>query len=128
MKIVNPYRESGKNKSVGQSNKDKKGLSTRLVNDYLRFVVFLALIGMGYIWNGHYAERQVKLVEAYKKEVKNLKSRYLLKQSTLGSVTRLSEVQSFVDTLGLRPMNEPPFKIVKGKMAEPTYPQVADRR
>ena len=115
MNIVNPYRQRGKSKPTGSKKQAKKGLSARKVDDYLRFMLFLAVIGMAYIWNGHYAERQVKLMEVYQKDVKSLKSRYLLKESTLGAGTRLSEVQSMVDTLGLRPMKEPPFKIEKGK-------------
>ncbi|MEL6593524.1 MAG: FtsL-like putative cell division protein [Bacteroidota bacterium] len=93
----------------------KKGLSLRLVDDYLKFVLFLALIGLAYVWNSHQAEKKIKLESALETQVESLKARYLLKQSTLSAGTRLSEIQAVVDTLGLRPQNEPVFKLVQGK-------------
>lgn len=93
----------------------KKGLSLRLVDDYLKFVLFLALIGLAYVWNSHQAEKKIKLETALETQVESLKARYLLKQSTLSAGTRLSEIRAVVDTLGLRPQNEPVFKLVRGK-------------
>ena len=93
----------------------KKGLSLRLVDDYLKFVLFLALIGLAYVWNSHQAEKKIKLESALETQVESLKARYLLKQSTLSAGTRLSEIRAVVDTLGLRPQNEPVFKLVRGK-------------
>lgn len=91
-----------------------KGLSSKKVDDYLRFSIFLVLIGMAYIWNSYEAERQVALREAYRTDVKELKSRYLLKKATLSAETRLSQIQDKVDTLGLRPLYEPAYRIVRG--------------
>ena len=91
----------------------KPGLSVGKVDEYLRFMIFLALIGLAYIWNSHQAEKQVKLLEAYQKDVKSLKANYLLKESTLSASTRLSEIIDLVDTLGLKKLKEPAFKIVR---------------
>ena len=93
----------------------KKGLSVKRVDDYLRFIIFLALIGMLYIGNTHYAERQVKEIESLEKEVKDLKSKYLLRKSTLSAGTRFSELKPAADTLGLRPLAQPPYKLIKTK-------------
>lgn len=95
-------------------NEARKGLSTRKVNDYLRFSLFLVLIGMAYIWNSYDAERQIKQLEEVRLEAKQLKSRYLLKQSLLSAHTRFSEIQQELDTLGLKPLRHPAVKIVKG--------------
>ncbi|MEM7654792.1 MAG: FtsL-like putative cell division protein [Bacteroidota bacterium] len=92
----------------------RQGLSSRKVDDYLRFSLFLVVIGLFYIWNSYQAEKQVKLMEAYRVSVKDLKSRYLLKQSTLHADMRFAEVREQVDTLGLRPLYEPAYKIVRG--------------
>ncbi|MDP5171292.1 MAG: FtsL-like putative cell division protein [Bacteroidia bacterium] len=91
--------------------KARKGLKIGRVDDYLRFVVFLALIGMGYIWNSHLAERQVKELETVRSSVKELKSRYLLKRATLGASARFSEIEAAADTLGLLRMEQPPFEL-----------------
>ncbi|MEO1450722.1 MAG: hypothetical protein AAFV07_14430, partial [Bacteroidota bacterium] len=40
--------------------------------------------------------------------------RYLLQQSTLSAGVRFSELKSQLDTLGLRPLREPAYKIIKG--------------
>lgn len=96
------------------SAKARKGLSVRKVGAYLRFSVFLVLVGMFYIWNSHEAERQIKEMEVYQKEVKDLKSRYLLQQSTLSAGVRFSELKTQLDTLGLRPLQAPAFRIEKG--------------
>lgn len=109
-KIIN----KGKSKLIEHVTPSKKsGLSVGVVDDYIKFMVFLALIGIGYIWNSHQAEKQVKLLEAYQKDVKSLKSNYLLKESTLSASTRLSEITALVDTIGLRELREPAYRIVR---------------
>ncbi|MEZ4827640.1 MAG: FtsL-like putative cell division protein [Bacteroidia bacterium] len=99
-------------KSGKSGSKGRKGLSLVVVDDYIKFMLFLAAIGLVYIWNSHHAERQVKKMESYQQEVKRLKSNYLLKESTLSAGTRLSEIQQIVDTIGLRTLDEPAFKII----------------
>ncbi|MFK7922544.1 MAG: FtsL-like putative cell division protein [Bacteroidia bacterium] len=105
----------GKSPIGGKATDKKKGLSLRLVDDYLRFVLFLAVIGLAYVWNSHRAEKKIKMETALETQVESLKARYLLKQSTLSAGTRLSEIKGVVDTLGLRPQNEPVYKLVSGK-------------
>jgi hypothetical protein len=89
-----------------------KFLSLRKVDDYLRFVIFLALIGMAYIWNTHYAEKQVREWDIKKQEVKSLKARYTLKQSNLSAATRFTEIRAIADSLGLEDLDAPPYKLV----------------
>ena len=96
----------------GKADKAAKGLSVKKVDSVMRFMIFLAVIGLFYVWNGHYAEQQIKELEAVRKELKQVKSEYLLRQSTLSAATRFSEVKSMADTLGLRPLTEPPMRVV----------------
>lgn len=115
MRIISKARNqayASMQKSAGA--RSQKGLSVRKVGSYLRFSTFLVLVGMFYIWNSHEAERQIKEMEAYRTEVKDLKSRYLLQQSTLSAGVRFSELRSQLDTLGLRPLREPAYKMIKG--------------
>jgi hypothetical protein len=119
----------GKNVRYSKSEKIRRGLSLRKVDDYLRFVIFLCVIGLLYVWNSHYAERQVKMVEALEVQVESLKARYLLKQSTLTAGTRLSEIKEVVDTLQLRQVQEPVYKLVRGKTLadlEPVDPELIE--
>lgn len=114
MKVISKNRRAQNGpRSEGKSGKGKKGLSVKRVDDYLRFIIFLALIGMVYIGNTHYAERQVREVELLEKDVKKLKSKYLLRKSTLSAGTRFSELKPVADTLGLRPQVHPPHRLIK---------------
>ena len=130
MNIISKNNLRPNGSSQNGKSRPKRGLSIRRVDDYLRFVVFLALIGVVYIWNSYYAERQIKEMDALEHSVQNLKARYLLKQSTHSAGTRLTRVESLVDTIGLRKMNQPAFRLVQGKdldELEPIDPNVAEQ-
>ena len=90
-----------------------KGLSAHKVDRYMRFVLFLTVIGVMYIWNSHYAEKQVSKREILKKEVKSLKDKYFMKEADFNAAIRYSEMTSMTDTLGLRKLTKPPFRIEK---------------
>ena len=115
MKVVQPHRNRKNGHYNGRASKakDKKGISVKRVDEYLRFAVFLAVIGMFYIWNSYKAEAQIREMEVVEKEVKDLKSKYLLHKSTLSAGTRFSEIRSTADSLGLRQLRQPPMKIVR---------------
>ncbi len=114
MQLITNKRFAQKNDMKNREKEQlKKGIRIRQVDDYLKFALFLVVIGMFYIWNSHYAVKQVREMEELKKEAKNLKSRYLIKQSTLNAQMRLSEVSELVDSLGLKQSEEPIFKLVR---------------
>lgn len=108
MRVVNQPK-----KDIKKGKSPKKGLKAHLVDNYLRFVVFLAIIGLVYIWNSHYAEKQVKEMAKLKKEVKQLKSKYLEKRATLSAGTQYTVIRDQADSLGLKKISEPAFKLVK---------------
>ncbi|TAE51160.1 MAG: hypothetical protein EAZ89_10620 [Bacteroidetes bacterium] len=119
---LNQARNTGEKKAgafAGVAAAAGKGLSARKVDEYLRFSAFLVLIGMVYIWNSYQAEQQVKEFERYKREVKTLKSHYMLKEATLSAGTRYSEIEAIADSLGLSLSSEPAYQLVKGQ----TVPQ-----
>lgn len=89
-----------------------KGLSTKKVDRYLRLVIFLAVIGLAYIANAHFAEKQVQKREALKKEVKRLKDRYYMKEADLDAGVRYSELVKMTDSLGLKKLKEPPYRLI----------------
>lgn len=90
-----------------------KGLSAKKVDKYMRFVLFLAAIGIVYIWNSHYAEKQVSKREKLRKEVKALKDKSFMKEADFNAAIRYSEMASMTDTLGLKKLSKPPFRIQK---------------
>ena len=120
MKVVQPHRNRKNGSYNGRADKakGKKGISVKRVDEYLRFAVFLAVIGMFYIWNGYKAEQQIREMEVVEKEVKDLKSKYLLRKSTLSAGMRFSEIRTTADSLGLKPLGQPPLKIVQKSEAQ----------
>jgi hypothetical protein len=103
---------SGRGRRQQEATSPGKGLSTKKVDRYLRLVIFLAIIGLVYIANAHYAERQVQKREALKKEVKRLKDRYYMKEADLDAGVRYSELVKMTDSLGLKKLTEPPFRLI----------------
>ena len=100
-------------KKFSEKKEKKKGLSAKKVDNYLSFMLFLTLVGMIYIWNSHYALKQVREMETLRTEVKELKSQYLMRESTLQAGVRISTLSEKVDSLGLKKLNQPAFKIIK---------------
>ena len=87
-------------------------LSLRMVDDYLKFVFFLAFIGMIYIWNSHLADKQIRQRDRLKKEVDVLKAEYVNRKASLSEGTRYTELIARFDSIGLRRLDEPPYKLL----------------
>lgn len=78
----------------------------------LAFTIFLVCIGLGYIWTANYAEKQARRAEALKQELKELKSEYMTLNARLSVRRKQSQVARVVDSLGLEPLHEPPYKLI----------------
>ncbi|MBI4945581.1 MAG: hypothetical protein HY840_04170 [Bacteroidetes bacterium] len=78
----------------------------------LPFILFLTLIGLGYIANGYYAEKSVREISRITNELKELKSQYIIAKSELMFMSNQSEVARVVAPMGLKESMVPPKKIV----------------
>ena len=87
-------------------------LTREWVLGQLPFVLFLALIAMGYIANGYYAERMVKEINTTTNELKELRSEYITTKSDLMHISKQSEVAKYSQKIGLVESTTPPKKIV----------------
>ena len=76
------------------------------------FVIFLAMLGMIYIANRHFAEKNIRGIDKLSKEVKELSWDYKTLKADLMLKSTQTEVARQVDTLGLKEPVEPPRKIV----------------
>jgi hypothetical protein len=76
------------------------------------FVIFLAMLGMVYIANRHFAEKTVREIDKLNKEVKELSWDFKTLKADLMLKSTQTEVAKQVDTLGLMEPVEPPKKIV----------------
>lgn len=87
-------------------------ITTERATSMLPFVLFMALLGMVYIWNMHQAENNIRDIDKLNKQVKELSADYKSAKADLAYKSTLSEVAKRADTLGLKEAIEPPQKIV----------------
>lgn len=85
------------------------------MDDYLRFVVFLAVIGFVYIWNSHLAEKQIKERDKLKAEAKAVKAEYFIRKAELGAKIRYTSLLANIDSIGLYKPEQAPYKLKKKK-------------
>ncbi len=78
----------------------------------LPFLFFLTVLGMLYIANKHYAEKNIRQIEKINKELKELKWEHLTAKSILMSKSKQSEVAKITKIFGLNEAVAPPTKIV----------------
>ncbi|PTQ95019.1 hypothetical protein C8P68_106234 [Mucilaginibacter yixingensis] len=90
----------------------KELVSTEKATSALPFVLFLAALGMVYIWNMHQAENNIRDIDKLGKEVKELSALYKSAKAELAYKSTLSQVSAQADSLiGLKEPVEPPHKI-----------------
>lgn len=87
-------------------------MSKEAASAMLPFIIYLALLGMIYIANRHFAEKNIRSIDKLSKEVKELSWDYKTLKADLMLKSTQTEVAKQVDTLGLREPVEPPKKIV----------------
>ena len=72
----------------------------------LPFVFFLFFLGLIYIANANFADKQVRKIQTLEKEIKDLKWRYNAAKAELMFDTKQSEVERIVTPFGLRASNQ----------------------
>jgi len=82
----------------------------RKADRYLRYVLFLVVIGLVYIANTHWAEKQVRREEKLKREINEAKAEYKTINARLSARTIRTEIQGKVSDMGLAPSSAP-FKL-----------------
>ena len=74
----------------------------------LPFLLFIALLGMIYIANRNFAEKNIRDIDKIGKEVNELSWQYKSAKARLAFKSTLTEVIKKVDTLGLKQPVTPP--------------------
>lgn len=85
----------------------------RLMESNFTFAIFIAIIGLLYIWNAHYAEKLAREEGELKTEIKELRSEYMTLNARLSVARQQTSLEEVVDSLGLEPLKQPPFKIYR---------------
>lgn len=75
------------------------------------FFLFLSLLTVLYIYNGHFAEKTIKDINRSSRELRELQYEYKTMQSELMFQSKQSELVKAVEPLGLRELTGPPQKL-----------------
>ena len=81
----------------------------------LPFILFVALLGMFYIANRNFAEKNLRDIEKISKEVKELNYDFKTTKAELAFKSTLTEVAKHADSLGIKESMVPPQKITAGE-------------
>ncbi|HPQ08689.1 MAG TPA: FtsL-like putative cell division protein [Bacteroidia bacterium] len=73
---------------------------------------FLVLIGIIYIMNGNIADKKIRDINKLNKEIKELRSNYIITKSELMFLSKQTEVAKRVEPLGLKETTQQPYLIL----------------
>ena len=80
----------------------KRLLNYQSIVKQVPFFLFLALLAVIYIYNGHYADKTIRNINQTAKEVKELKYEYKTVKSEVMFRSKQSELAKAVEPLGLK--------------------------
>lgn len=86
----------------------KKFISQKWVVRNIPFFLFLALIAVVYIYNGHYADKLVRRISGTEKHIKELEYEYKTIKSEVIFRSKAGELIKAVEPLGLKEVTTPP--------------------
>lgn len=90
----------------------KKWLSSQWVVKNIYYFLFLGMLAVIYIYNGHYAENTIKDINRNAKALKELQYEYKTIKGELMMRGKQSELAKAVESMGLKPLKEPPVIII----------------
>ena len=77
------------------------------------FGMFIVLLLLIHSWNAHNVEKMIRKTDKLNREIKELRSEYISILSQLMSESKQSAVAAKLDTLGIKELTSPPYKITQ---------------
>jgi cell division protein FtsL len=99
------------NQKEGRLEWKKLFLDYQWIVKNIPFFLFLSVLAILYIYNGHYAEKTIKDINRTARELKELQYEYKTIKSELMFKTKQSEVVRAVEPLGLKELLQPPARL-----------------
>lgn len=93
-------------------------ISKEAASEMMPFIIFIAFLGMVYIGNRHFTEKNIRNIDKLNKEVKEMRWDYKTLKADLMLKSTQTEVAKKVDTLGLKEPVEPPKKLMVPNLEE----------
>lgn len=76
------------------------------------FILFLSLIAILYIYNGHFADKLIRKISAGERNLKELEYEYKTIKSEVIYRSKPTEMIKAVEPMGLKELKEPPVVLV----------------
>jgi len=89
----------------------KKVFNYKFIVKNIPFFLFLSVIAVLYIFNGHYADKLARKIAASEKNIKELQYEYKTVQSDVIFRSKASELVKAVEPLGLKELKAPPLQL-----------------
>ena len=96
----------------------KKWLNYQSIVKQVPFFLFLAMLAVTYIYNGHFADKTIRSINKTAKEVKELQYEYKTIKSEVMFRSKQSELVKAVEPLGLKELTESPV-VLKAENEKP---------
>ena len=87
----------------------KRLLNYKWVVRNIPFFLFLAVLAVLYIYNGHHADKLTRKISATEKHIKELEYEYKTIKSEVIFRSKASEMVKAVEPLGLKELTSPPI-------------------
>ena len=82
------------------------------------YFLFLAVLAILYIYNGHFSDNTIKDINKISKEIKELQYEYKTLKSEVMLQSKQSELTKAVEPLGLKPLIAPPYILTDSVLAK----------
>ena len=105
---VAPNPEEGNSRPETAQRNWKRWLNYQSVVKQVPFFLFLALLAVIYIYNGHYADKTIRNINRTSKEVKELQYEYIDVKGQVMGQSKQSELVKAVEPLGLKELTGTP--------------------
>ncbi len=103
--------KAGKQKVFNPKKDWKKWLYYRWIVKNIPFFLFAAMLTVLYIANGHYADKNIRKINATAKHLKEMEYEFKTVKRDVIFRSKESELAKAVEPLGLKELTAPPMKL-----------------
>src|SRR5687768_7890417 len=96
----------------------KRLLNYQVVVKQIPFFLFLALLAVVYIYNGHYADKTIRAISRTERELKELQYEYKTVKGDVLFRSKQSELVKAVEPLGLKELMAAPVVLIDSSNTE----------
>ena len=104
-----------KQEPIGSKTDGKKNFSYKWVVKNIPFFLFITLLAVLYIYNGHFTDKILLKISTTEKHIKELEYEYKTIKSEVIFRSKASELIKAVDPIGLKELTVPPVILQQNK-------------